>query len=235
MKTNKSFIFSIAVHLVLLGGVMAFFMMPKEEKEEEIVLELALNTPQEKPSEIKTPSKPHEIPHVQQQVPKQPSPTQPSPLPIAATAKVIEPIAQPIKTQPQAVVSNTPEPQKSEPNVVKKSEPIAVPTPPSPAPKPSAQEEYLENHLSAIRDLLIKYRKYPTMAVRLKQEGSVRVSFRLKENGSVEDVRIVNSSGFEILDQDAIALIEKTALYFPKPPKPVRITVPLKYSLKTAA
>lgn len=230
MKTNKSFIFSIAVHLVLLGGAMALLMIPKEEKEEEIVLELALNTPQEKPSEIQTPSKPHEIPHVQQQVPKQPSP-----LPIATTAKVVEPIAQPIKAQPQAVVSNTPEPQKSEPNVVKKSEPIAVPTPPTPAPKPSAQEEYLESHLSAIRDLLIKYRKYPTMAVRLKQEGSVRVSFRLKENGSVEDVRIVNGSGFEILDQDAIALIEKTAQYFPKPPKPVRITVPLKYSLKTAA
>ena len=196
------------------------------------MLELALNTPQEKPSEIKTPSKPHEIPHVQQLVPKQPSPTQPSPLPIAATAKVVEPIVQPLKAQPQMVVKNTPEPQKSESVTINKSEPIAVTTPP--APKPNIEEEYLDNHLSAIRDLLVKYRKYPSMAVRLRQEGSVRVSFRLKENGSVEDIRIVSPSGFDILDQDAVALIEKTASYFPKPPKPVRITVPLKYSLKTA-
>lgn len=232
MKTNKSFIFSITVHLALLGGAMALFMMPKDEKEEEIVLELAINTPQEAPSEIKKPSKPREIPHPPKQIQKQPIPIQQSPLPIAAKAKVAEPMTEPVRAQPQMIVKNTPEPQKSEPVVVKKSEPTAVPTPPAPASNQSAEEEYLDNHLSAIRDLLIKHRKYPIMAVRLKQEGSVRISFRLKENGNVEDVRIVNGSGFDTLDQDAIALIEKTASHFPKPPKPVRITVPLNYSLK---
>ena len=82
---------------------------------------------------------------------------------------------------------------------------------------------------------MVKYRKYPSQAVRLKQEGAVKVTFRLKQNGDVEDVRIVGSSGYEILDEDALALIQKTAEYFPKPPKSVRITVPLNYALKIRA
>lgn len=231
MRTKKSFAFSIALHAVLIGGVILFLIFPKEEVEEEIVLQLAMSTPvvsnQPEQESKATLPKPPEAKPIQQK----PLPIQQSQLPVAVKAKVQEPLAEPIKTPVLPVVKETPAPPKVEPVAVKKVEPIPAPTPPS-APKQNVEEEYLDNHLGMIRDILIKYRKYPSMAVRLKQEGSVRVSFRLKENGSVEDIRIVNGSGFELLDQDAITLIEKTASYFPKPPKPIRITVPLNYSLK---
>lgn len=215
MRTKKSFAFSILFHAALVGGVIVYLSIPKEEVEEEIVLQLAMST-------LDTPSEP--LPEHKPTPPKPPEPVKaqakPTPvvqpkLPIVSTAKVVEPVAEPVKTPVQPVAKETP-----------------VPVAPPPAPKPNVEEEYLDNHLSTIRDILIKYRKYPTMAVRLKQEGNVRVSFRLKENGTVEDIRIVSGSGFEMLDADAMALIEKTASYFPKPPKTVHITVPLNYSLK---
>ncbi len=231
MRTKKSFAFSILFHAALVGGVIVYLSIPKEEVEEEIVLQLAMST-------LDTPSEP--LPEHKPTPPKPPEPVKaqakPTPvvqpkLPIVSTAKVVEPVAEPVKTPVQPVAKETPVPQKVEP-IAKKIEPTPVPVAPPPAPKPNVEEEYLDNHLSTIRDILIKYRKYPTMAVRLKQEGNVRVSFRLKENGTVEDIRIVSGSGFEMLDADAMALIEKTASYFPKPPKTVRITVPLNYSLK---
>jgi periplasmic protein TonB len=136
-----------------------------------------------------------------------------------------------------------PQPQITEPIV--ETKPIETPqpmaqvepkiTPPAPqpiVPQVNAQEQYLDDHLSTIRDILVKYRKYPSQAVRLKQEGSVKVTFRLKHNGEVEDIRVVGSSGYDILDNDALKLIQKSAEYFPKPPQSVRITVPLHYALK---
>lgn len=230
MRIKKSFAFSILLHIGLIGGTLLVLNLPQEEMEEEIVLQLAMSTPETQPaSESKpTPPKP---PEPQKAQPKPALPEQ-SQLPIVPKAKVIEPVAESIKTPLQPVIKETPVVQKTEP-ITKKTEPVPVPVaPPAPAPKQNAEEEYLDTHLSTIRDILVKYRKYPMMAVRLKQEGNVRVSFRLKENGMVEDIRIVEGSGFEMLDQDAMALIEKTASYFPKPPKAVRITVPLSYSLK---
>lgn len=230
MRTKKSFVFSIALHILIIGGVVLFSTLPKQEIEEEIVLQLAMSTPEmpnQQQENKSTPPKPPELKPVQQK----PLPVEQPQLPIAPKAKVVEPVAEPVKVPMQPVAKDTPAPPKVEPVAVKKVEPVSFSTPP-PVPKQNIEEEYLDNHLGTIRDTLVKYRKYPMMAVRLKQEGSVRVSFRLKENGSVEDIQILEGSGFEILDQDAIALIEKTAAYFPKPPKTIRITVPLSYSLK---
>ncbi len=230
MKTKKSFGLSIGLHVVLIGSVVSLLAMSDNVVEEEIVLELAMSTPE---SQQKSLSKSAPTPLKSSISQHKTMDTSPKPvLPIEPLEKVVEATVEPVKYEavvsPQKVV----EPQKTEPVVVKKTEPIMLPTPPPPAPKSSVEEEYLDNHLSAIRDILMKYRKYPNAAVRLKQEGELRVTFRLKENGEVEDVRIISGSGYAILDDDAIALIEKNGHYFPKPPKAVRITVPLRYALK---
>lgn len=224
MKTKRSFLLSAILHAGIITGAIALMSIQKE-KEEEIVLELSLAEP--------APSQPQ---NVEKQIVKpllketvQPT----SQLPMLEQAKIIEEI----------------KPQAETKEVFKESKPIETPqlaqmepktTPPLSSPQPitppvNAEEQYLDDHLSAIRDILIKYRKYPNQALRLKQEGDVHVSFRLKSNGEVEDIKISGSSGYQILDDDAKALIEKTALYFPRPPKSVRITVPLRYSLKVAA
>jgi periplasmic protein TonB len=229
MKTQHSFALSIAAHLVVIGAVVAVLSMSTKEVEEEIVLELSMSAPEAKnqPSPIK-----QQMPSTVMQ-PTTPTHVTPKASPIVQPmADVIQP-SQTLKNEVVAKAQTAPTVQKSEPIADKIQEPIVVPSPPSP-PKPSAEEEYLDNHLSAIRDVLIKYRKYPNQALRLKQEGSASISFRLKSNGEVEDITVQSSSGYDILDSDALNLIAKTAHYFPRPPKSIRITVPLRYSLKNA-
>lgn len=228
MKTQHSFALSIAAHLVVIGAVVAVLSMSTKEVEEEIVLELSMSTPEAK----NQPSPAKQISSTVMQ-PMTPTHVTPKTSPIAQPiADVIQP-SQTLKNEVVARAQTAPTVQKSEPIAEKIQEPISVPSTPSP-PKPSAEEEYLDNHLSAIRDVLVKYRKYPNQAVRLKQEGSASISFRLKSNGEVEDITVQSSSGYDILDSDALNLIAKTAHYFPRPPKSIRITVPLRYSLKNA-
>ena len=90
----------------------------------------------------------------------------------------------------------------------------------------------MDAHLGEIRALLIQNLKYPKNAQRLKMQGEVRVSFRLKSDGSVENIEVLKSSGFEILDEDAKALINHTAPQFPKPTKSVSLSIPLSYLLR---
>lgn len=228
MKTQHSFALSIAAHLVVIGAVVAVLSMSTREVEEEIVLELSMSA-----LEVKNqPSPTKQISSTVMQ-PTAPTHVTPKASPIVQPmADVIQP-SQTLKNEVVARAQTAPAVQKSEPIADKIQEPIVVPSPPSP-PKQSAEEEYLDNHLSAIRDVLIKYRKYPNQALRLKQEGSASISFRLKSNGEVEDITVQSSSGYDILDSDALNLIAKTAHNFPRPPKSIRITVPLRYSLKNA-
>lgn len=223
MKTERSFLLSIVFHVGVVGAVIALSSFIEEEKEEEIVLELSLSepTPSVPQSEITPEQKVQPIPH---------KTIEPTPqLPIVKEAKFSEEV----KPQPQIkepIIETKPieTPQPIAQIEAKIAPPVLQPV----VPQVNAEEQYLDDHLSTIRDILVKYRKYPSQAVRLKQEGSVKVTFRLKQNGDVEDIRVVGSSGYDILDEDALSLIQKSAAYFPKPPKPVRITVPLNYSLK---
>lgn len=226
MKTKRSFLLSAILHAGIITAGIALSTIPKEQ-EEEIVLELSLAEP--------TTSRPQPQKVVKEAFKStQKENIQPTTkLPIVEEAKIVEEIKpQPEIKKPVAETKpiETPQLSQNEPKitpVVTAPQPIISPT--------NVEEQYLEDHLSTIRDLLVKYRKYPSQAVRLKQEGAVKVTFRLKQNGDVEDVRVVGSSGYEILDEDALALIQKTAEYFPKPPKSVRITVPLNYALKIRA
>ncbi len=121
------------------------------------------------------------------------------------------------------------------------SVPTAPPSPPVEAPKavhqpivPSVnvEKEFMDAHLGEIRALLIQNLRYPRNAQRLKMQGEVRISFRLKSDGSVENIEVVKSSGFEILDEDAKALIKNTAPQFPKPSKSISLSIPLSYLLR---
>ena len=82
-----------------------------------------------------------------------------------------------------------------------------------------------------IRESIIKNIHYPDRARRMGWEGRVMLSFTLFENGSVHDIKIVNSSGFKILDESAKEAIIKTA--FPrKVPYKLVVVLPIEYKLE---
>ncbi len=163
--------------------------------------------------------------------PKQPAPTPvekkniPTPPAVRSTIKTLPLVASPTFSTP--VVQIKPQPILA-PVSVEVSKPVVAVPPPPPV---NIEKEFLNAHLGEIRALILQNLKYPKMAQKLKMQGDVRIAFTLNSDGNVEDIKISESSGFEILDDDARGLIEKMAGRFPKPTKSVRISVPLSYVL----
>jgi protein TonB len=58
---------------------------------------------------------------------------------------------------------------------------------------------------------------YPRWAREAGYEGITKIRFAILSNGELEKVSIVNSSGYDILDNAAIAAIEKAAPFPPLP------------------
>lgn len=93
-----------------------------------------------------------------------------------------------------------------------------------------ARQRYIKEHFSYIRDIITKNISYPYMARKMGWSGRVTVSFIIAENGSVKDIRIVESSGYDLLDKNAVDTVRK-ASPFPRPPVTAEIVVPVVYRL----
>lgn len=68
--------------------------------------------------------------------------------------------------------------------------------------------------LSAIREAIF----FPKQAARERRHGEAVVAFAISKDHSVSGLRIAKSSGFEILDEAAIRIIQKAAKKFPRFP-----------------
>ena len=223
--------YSLLVHFLLL--FMFIFSFTHESKKE---IRTALKL---KIISLSSPTK--------ASLPKQPAPSHPKeeikPLPVKKATPITPtpviqktltpvPTAQPIPTVvPQSIA------RPSIPAVAVAA-PLSKPIePPKVTHTPITQnvnveKEFLDAHLGEIRALLIQNLKYPRNAQRLKMQGEVRIGFRLKSDGSVENIEVIQSSGFELLDEDAKALIKNTAPQFPKPTKNISLSIPLSYLLR---
>jgi protein TonB len=89
---------------------------------------------------------------------------------------------------------------------------------------------YLKSHLSYIKDMIQKNITYPDIARRNGWMGKVKVSFIIVYNGYAKNIEVIQSSGFKILDKNAIEAI-KNASPFPKPPVEAQIIIPIVYKL----
>ncbi|MDP3302270.1 MAG: energy transducer TonB [Sulfuricurvum sp.] len=219
--------FSLFIHIFLLVlFIFAFTYTPKKESRTSLKLQTicSCSTPATLPKK-QTPAQPTKeiksIP-VQKSTPMTP---------------VIQKVPTHLQTvQPTPTVAPQPiaRPSISVPTAVPLSPPAEIPkTVHQPiAPSVNIEKEFLDAHLGEIRALLIQNLKYPRNAQRLKMQGEVRISFRLKSDGSVENIEVVKSSGFEILDEDAKALIKNTAPQFPKPSKSISLSIPMSYLLR---
>ncbi len=92
-------------------------------------------------------------------------------------------------------------------------------------------EQYLAKHFAYIRDLIMKHLKYPQIAKKMGWKGKVVVSFLIKENGNVENSKILTSSGYEVLDRNVMETIHEVQP-FPKPPVRAELIIPVVYALR---
>ncbi len=80
-----------------------------------------------------------------------------------------------------------------------------------------AQTRYVREHFAYIRDKILRNIRYPAMARRLGWQGRVLLSFIITLDGSIKEAKIMQGSGFDVLDKNAVDTIKDTAP-FPKPP-----------------
>ncbi|MEW6738864.1 MAG: TonB family protein [Nitrospirota bacterium] len=94
-----------------------------------------------------------------------------------------------------------------------------------------ARMRYLKEHFGYIRDTIMKNLSYPHMARRMGWEGRVTVSFIVYESGHVENIKILESSGFGVLDKNAMETIKRVCP-LPKPPVRAELIMPIVYRLE---
>ncbi len=94
----------------------------------------------------------------------------------------------------------------------------------------AAKAKYVKQHFAYIKERIEKEFVYPRIARRRGMEGKVIVSFVICEDGTVHDVKIVESSGHKILDDNAIACVKRAAP-FPPPPARAELVFPITYKL----
>ncbi|MBA5868498.1 MAG: TonB family protein [Nitrospira sp. CR2.1] len=78
-------------------------------------------------------------------------------------------------------------------------------------------------------------KRYPTVAKRQRWQGSVLLQARVHEDGRLSDIAVVEASGHEVLDLDAIALLEGTSpvsLKHPLGQPYVVVHIPIGYRLE---
>ncbi|TKX29726.1 hypothetical protein CQA38_02845 [Campylobacter sp. MIT 12-5580] len=73
---------------------------------------------------------------------------------------------------------------------------------------------------------------YPRQARKMRLSGEVLLEFVWLHNQTLDKVRIVKSSGHEILDSNVLKVIARAAKNFPQYEKSVRIQIPIVYNLK---
>lgn len=102
-------------------------------------------------------------------------------------------------------------------------------TPLIPPVKVDERKEYLSKHLAQIRSLINQNVNYPKRAKKLSIQGIVTARFKILENGTIENITIVN--GHKYLQKATIEAIENASKYFPKVSKSIEIQIPIEYKL----
>ena len=93
------------------------------------------------------------------------------------------------------------------------------------------RKKYLNENFAYIKDIIQKHISYPSRAKREGLTGTAMVSFIILVNGQVSNIRIIRSTGYEILDINLIETIKEVAP-FPKPPIKAELHIPYNYRLE---
>lgn len=157
---------------------------------------------------------------------RQPAPRPPQ---IATPAKVVAP------APALAPVDVVPTPVPPAPVAVASVPAVAPEPPPSVAPaKP--QSEVLAGYRQRLSELFAAHHEYPRVAALRGWEGEVRLRLKVARKGNLLLVQLDHSSGFDVLDQHALAMLSGLGSLPPLPEaldaSEIQIVVPINYKLK---
>ena len=203
-----------------------------------------------------TPPAPPPPPEPPKPEPKPEPKVEPKPLPKPEPKKIEKPKPEPKKVEKKPEPKPEPRP---EPKIEPKVEPKPAITAPAPTATPApavnsnlpannksiasapaqkvAQELNLSNaqsdeDFSKVIAAVKKHKSYPNNARRMKHQGVVEVRFLLKTDGSIDELKVTKSSGFESLDNGALENVKKASSEFPKPKEARYLRFPIAFTLR---
>ncbi|MBU1365839.1 MAG: TonB family protein [Gammaproteobacteria bacterium] len=117
------------------------------------------------------------------------------------------------------------------------SAPVAEIARPAPAIAPQRpQSEVLAGYRQRLGELFARHQEYPRVAAMRGWEGEVRLRLKVARKGNLLGVVLDRSSGFDVLDQHALAMLEALAGLPPLPEaleaNEIQVVVPINYKLK---
>jgi periplasmic protein TonB len=89
---------------------------------------------------------------------------------------------------------------------------------------------YGREHFAFIHSAIVQRLSYPPVARRRGWFGTVRISFVVSADGTAHNIRVIESSGFELLDKSSLEAVRQAAP-FPKPPAAAEILMPIAYRM----
>lgn len=225
---------SLFLHLLVLSGLFTLGpdLVPLHRLEHyEVDLSAFFASPVS-PSPVQKPAKETPVPAKQ----KSPSPAIATPVPVA------KPAVQKVSAAalPPSVEAVLPESASSASAL-----PAGAPTldaPPATAPTLAAPpvdtaalyalqvQRYGDAQLSLIREKVSREVRYPLMARRQGWVGRVTVEFTVELSGEVGALRVAESSGYPMLDRQALLAV-KAASPFSPPPVVATLTLPVAFEL----
>ena len=203
-----------------------------------------------------TPPAPPPPPEPPKPEPKPEPKIEPKPLPKPEPKKIEKPKPEPKKVEKKPLPKPEPRP---EPKIEPKVEPKPAITAPAPTATPApvvntnlpannksiasapaqkvAQDLNLSNaqsdeDFSKVIAAVKKHKSYPNNARRMKHQGVVEVRFLLKTDGSIDELKVTKSSGFESLDNGALENVKKASSEFPKPKEARYLRFPIAFTLR---
>lgn len=134
--------------------------------------------------------------------------------------------------KPESKPRPKPKPVKTPPKPVEQPpERVATTAIETPAPAPAAQQTAAvptvgragppPNYLSLLHSALERNKDYPRAARQKRQQGRAMLRFAIDRSGKVLDYKIEKSTGYDTLDREVVAMIQRAS---PLPPMPAEMT-----------
>ena len=191
---------SLALHLLALGALPSLQKLVVEVARAPLPLVAHLAQPAPEPAvqPVAKPAPPAERPAVRKPAVK----AAPAPLPLPVQPPVVE--SAPAPAAPSAPVL---------PGPAVRLEPVPAPPPAAPPPDFAAQEGYrVSLNIAAAR-----FKRYPRAAIDNGWEGEVVLLLSIGADGRIAALRVKASSGYELLDRQALDMFRNAKPFVPVP------------------
>ncbi len=217
--------------LSMLVHIVAIYLIPKisytpEQEPKILTVELAPPPPPVAPPAPEQPIK---------QEPIKPQPVKPLakkiPTPVVEKSPEVQNEAEP---PPPNIIAAPPKPEAPAPVVVPQPVEPIKPAPPPP-PRNVDYDSLSNQYAKLISREVAKYKQYPRIAQMRGWQGEAIIQILVDGTGKVLESKIQTSSGYEVLDKQAIKMITDAVL--PLPPealriKPISILIPISFKLE---